>query len=745
MSKSLLKSEWEVLREQLKSEKNVLKALEEHYTAALKDIESRIASMLGRQDANLPHVIRRIEYQQMVKAQVQAALDKLHANEYETISEYLKESYTDAFVGSVYTLHQQGMPVIIPIDQSVVAKAVTIDSRLKTDLYRELGVDVNRLKKSIASEITRGFASNLMYSEIARNIRNASNIPLGRAKTIARTEAGRVQEQATFDAAQEAKAVGADVVKQWSSFRDGKTRDSHRALDGQICEVNEPFTVNGHKAMHPHGFGVAAEDINCRCTMLTRARSAIDEDDLKLMEERAAAHKLLVKDVKGFEDAKAKDFADFKKKYLKAVEAETETTQSEEPQIQPKQKEQEKPKQSEPKLEEKQPAVSIEQENQRGSNAIIETYEKRLRETGVKLISAEELAKINTVDYGDVDPRAAEACNLVLEKYAGRYNSWVAGVKADFGIDENLGGKAVISSAGGTAFIELNGKQMKDYDRMVEMIRRNGLEGHGVKVKPEYYDQYVMTHEYAHTLLYEGMAQKSNVGVDHTVYKKAMKEAKQVFAEYKQEFRDLNNRVIALRNEEVRLNDAYMDDDADILDLMARGKKLVADLKEAEEQLASVTISRYANTNVNEFIAEAWAEREIGENPGKYSKRIGSIIDKYFKLETPQTLEKQGKSGIIKADKIISGHASTPKMAEPNTVIDHVDENGSVDARGFYGDDGYKGKDIHTTDHGNPKRHPYGKHGEHAHDYTWDDDGRLKEKTTRNLDDDEKERNGDIL
>lgn len=320
MSKALLKSEWEVMQEQLKTEKGVLKALEKHYSEALQAVDDRIAEMLGRNDANLPHVIRRIEYQKMVKAQVQAALDSLHAKEYETISEYLQDSYTDAFVGTMYTLHHQDMPVIVPIDQNAVVKAVTIDSKVKSDLYTALGVDVNKLKKTIASEITRGIASGLLYDDITRNIAYAGGITAKRAKMITRTEAGRVQEQATFDAANKALAAGADVVKQWSAIRDGKTRDTHRALDGQVREVNEPFSVGGHEAMHPHGFGIASEDVNCRCTMLTRARAALDADELKLMQERAAAHGLLVKDVKGFEDAKAKDFADFKKKYLKAAQ-----------------------------------------------------------------------------------------------------------------------------------------------------------------------------------------------------------------------------------------------------------------------------------------------------------------------------------------------------------------------------------------------------------------------------------------
>ena len=78
-------------------------------------------------------------------------------------------------------------------------------------------------------------------------------------------------------------------------------------------------------------------------------------------------------------------------------------------------------------------------------------------------------------------------------------------------------------------------------------------------------------------------------------------------------------------------------------------------------------------------------------------------------------------------------------------MIDHVDENGSVKARGFYDADGVKEKDIHTTNHGNPKRHPYGEHGEHIHEYMWDANGKLLDKVTRNLSDDERKRNRDIL
>lgn len=310
MSNGLTKAEREVLRERLKSEKAVLKALEKQYETALEEIDDKIASLLGRGDADLPHVIHQVQYQRLIKAQVKAALDRLHAGEYETIDKYLRDSYTDGFVGTLYNLHRQDVPVIVPIEQEAAIKAVTIDSKLKEPLYESLGVDVGKLKKTISAEITRGIAAGYSYGEMAQGIALMTKAPLSRARTIVRTEAGRVQEQANFDAANKAKAAGADVVKQWSAVLDGKTRDTHRELDHQIREMDKPFETHGKKAMYPHDFGDPAEDCNCRCTLLTRARAALDADELKVMQERAEFFGL----------DKTESFAEFKEKYLKAAQ-----------------------------------------------------------------------------------------------------------------------------------------------------------------------------------------------------------------------------------------------------------------------------------------------------------------------------------------------------------------------------------------------------------------------------------------
>jgi len=325
VKKDLAHAEQEVLNARIKAERSILKDIEEQYEKALTEINLHVAQLLGRQDANLPHVIHQVEYQRMLKQQVQASLDKLHSTEYESVTEYLNDSYTDAFVGTVYTLHHQDMPVILPINQALAVKAITLDTRLKKTMYEEMGKDINQLKKVIQQEITRGISSGMMYSDIAKNISNQAGIPMRRAKTIARTEGGRVQEQASYDAALQAKEKGAKLVKQWNAIRDGKTRDAHRALHNQTRELDEPFEIDGEEAMHPHDFGQAHLDCNCRCTMLTIAKAALDDDILKQMEADADFHNLRIKDTEKYGKAQVQNLGDFKQKYLKAADTTEQT------------------------------------------------------------------------------------------------------------------------------------------------------------------------------------------------------------------------------------------------------------------------------------------------------------------------------------------------------------------------------------------------------------------------------------
>lgn len=303
----------EVQQQFLNNEKTVLKKLESNYKDALDEINDRIAILQSRNDADLQHVIYQIEYQKVLKAQVQAILDQLHNNNFETVSEYLTKSYEDGFVGTMYDLQGQGIPLVFPIDQEQVVDAIQHETKLSESLYSSLGKDTKVLSRQIAGEISRGISNAAMYSEIARNIAGYAGISKNKAMRIARTEAHRIQCKATADAQWKAKEKGADVVKQWDASLDDKTRDTHRQLDGQIRELDEPFEVQGMTAMQPGGFGDPSEDCNCRCALLQRARWALGDDYTKWSPDAP----VLVSDdgITQFVKIEAKDYNTFKETY----------------------------------------------------------------------------------------------------------------------------------------------------------------------------------------------------------------------------------------------------------------------------------------------------------------------------------------------------------------------------------------------------------------------------------------------
>lgn len=305
----MLKREKEVLQTFLDDEDAAIKNLEKSYARALRDIETRIKILQA--DEMTQSKIYQVQYQQALKAQIEGIIEKLHSDNYTSVQRYLDACYKKGFVGTMYSLHGQGMPILAPIDQRAAFRAVMLDSRLSTNLYTAIGIDTSKLKQDIRREISVGISSGASYDEIARNLRFATNAPLSRTKTIVRTEGHRVQQASAAEARNEAKRQGCDVLKQWDSTLDANTRPTHRALDGQIRETDEPFEVDGKKADRPGEFGRPEEDCNCRCVALTRARWGLDEAELQTMKDRA----------KFFGLDKTENFKEFEEKYLNAADS----------------------------------------------------------------------------------------------------------------------------------------------------------------------------------------------------------------------------------------------------------------------------------------------------------------------------------------------------------------------------------------------------------------------------------------
>jgi uncharacterized protein with gpF-like domain len=131
---------------------------------------------------------------------------------------------------------------------------------------------IEQLRDQLAQGIRAGEGALLL----AKRVESVFDAAKGyRAVRIARTEVLRSSNFAIYEAYRQSGVVD---KKQWVSTPDGRTRNKPGAdhlssaeaggLNGQIQPLNQPFRArNGHTAMQPGDFGIAKEDINCRCTL----------------------------------------------------------------------------------------------------------------------------------------------------------------------------------------------------------------------------------------------------------------------------------------------------------------------------------------------------------------------------------------------------------------------------------------------------------------------------------------------
>jgi uncharacterized protein with gpF-like domain len=90
-----------------------------------------------------------------------------------------------------------------------------------------------------------------------------------RARVIAQTEVTRAYGAGTLAAGMEqSRVTGRLLQKRWDTEHDQRVRDSHRAVDGQVLDLNYPFYVDSFPLMFPGDpMGPPETVINCRCDL----------------------------------------------------------------------------------------------------------------------------------------------------------------------------------------------------------------------------------------------------------------------------------------------------------------------------------------------------------------------------------------------------------------------------------------------------------------------------------------------
>lgn len=600
----------------MNNEEKLTKRLNSVYTQSQKDINQKIKDLsfkIGElqvkydwmDDADpekakvksmIQSKIYQKQYQEQLKKQVDGILDQLKVKQYTNISDYLDECYTDGFIGTIFDLHGQGVPLMMPIDQQAMVRAVQLDSKISKGLYTHLGENVDMLKKHITAQVSRGISTGMTYAQVAKQISGKvmgtyenPGGSMAYSMRIARTEGHRIQCASAMDALESAKEKGADVVKQWDAALDARTRESHQAVDGEIREVDKPFS-NG--LMYPGDpSGGAAEVVNCRCALLQRAKWALDDDELETLKQRAEHFGL----------DKTDSFEDFKKKYLKSAGV-FQDTSKDGVDYSARRK------------------ARLAQRTQAQQQAI-EPHVESLDELQNRVATKHNI-NIDTSEIGnltDEAKRQIEAIDGLLDEYDSTL------------VDFRFVKGKVLDGEGGSCYM-LNGKS--SIAVKTRSIKKNVPDNLNLGENNDLLTTY---HEFAHAL------SQSREGVDEDFWK----DLKKVRTKYRKALKDI--------------------DKAEVVDHSIG-------LIEAVDARKRIFISNYADSDIDEFLAEAFAQAKLSTTPSPFAKEVLEIVDKHFK----KPLTNSSNSVIVQMGNVEVRKWYVDKVSK---IADGIDKSLSVEEK----------------------------------------------------------------
>lgn len=131
-----------------------------------------------------------------------------------------------------------------------------------------------------------------------------------------------------------------------------------------------------------------------------------------------------------------------------------------------------------------------------------------------------------------------------------------------------------------------------------------------------------------------------------------------------------------------------------------------------------------------------------GSTP-KEAERVALLKQKEIEKYSQYRYNKDGTI-VVTDDWTKKEHPKVLAEYKPYAVVDVLSQKGKQTDRMYYDADGRQLRQVSSGAHGNPKRHPYGRNGEHAHDIIWKD-GKITDRPARELAEQERKENADIL
>jgi HK97 family phage portal protein len=238
---------WEEQDAHLKAQQESLfPALTKGFDKVLNDIQNRLKAWQKDNGLSVPPDVGEIINADAIAQILQSQTGKAVKG---AVLQSLKTAVTS--IGENWNSVKSDFDSIIEdVVNESTSRITSVTDTLKDDVQSVLEANATASADELAAKLSESFQP---YS--GSNAWKAARI----AKTTATVANGRAQDE-TF--------TKFDFVKSWLSERDDAVRSAHRQMDGQKADENGLFTApDGSKSPYPGGFGVAAQDINCRCVL----------------------------------------------------------------------------------------------------------------------------------------------------------------------------------------------------------------------------------------------------------------------------------------------------------------------------------------------------------------------------------------------------------------------------------------------------------------------------------------------
>jgi SPP1 gp7 family putative phage head morphogenesis protein len=254
-------------------DKSYVGEITKSYKIALDEIKSRIAKIYerygvdGKLDMATMQKMSVLDQKEMTRlnklfTEIDTDLNALNRGRPQQLSGHLTSVYEENYNGvsaKIGTIADVSDDAFKVINREAVYKSATSELG-KIGLQANAQAIKTNIQRSITTSIVQGESIGKMSKRITTDLEtNANN-----AVRIARTETTRVMGEARQSVFEQAQDLGINVQKKWLSAKDDRTRSSHQHLDGEIRDLDKPYS-NG--LMYPGDkSGPASEVINCRCT-----------------------------------------------------------------------------------------------------------------------------------------------------------------------------------------------------------------------------------------------------------------------------------------------------------------------------------------------------------------------------------------------------------------------------------------------------------------------------------------------